>query len=300
VRPHVPFGYATSVHADPIEKKPFFHFLPGSTALSFGMLGCNFHCPFCQNWITSQAPHERDAGLPLYEITADEMVARARRQNAESISSTYNEPLISTEWALAVFREARAHGLRTSYVSNGFATPDVIAELNPWLDAINIDLKGFTDSFYTELGGRLQPVLDTITACVEAGIWVEVVTLVVPGCNDSPGELTDIARFLADVSPDIPWHVTAYHPDYHYTEPGPTPPATLVNAVRIGRENGLHYVYAGNLPGRVGALESTLCPACGTTVIERYGFRIVRNTLDSGSCQSCGEPIAGLWPTRSP
>jgi len=297
----VPSGYATSVHADPIEKKPFFHVLPGSIALSFGMLGCNFHCPFCQNWITSQAPRERDGGIPLSEITAAGMVSEAERRGAESISSTYNEPVITIEWALEIFRRARSRGLLTSFVSNGFASPEAIAALTPWLDCINIDLKGFTGEFYAELGGRLEPVLETIAACCEAGIWVEVVTLIVPGCNDSPEELGAIASFLAGISPDIPWHVTAYHPDYHYTEPGPTPPATLARAVEIGLANGLHHVYAGNLPGQLGALESTRCPGCGEIVIERYGFRVVRNTLVYGTCPSCGREIAGRWenPHRS-
>jgi pyruvate formate lyase activating enzyme len=228
------------------------------------------------------------------------MVAEAIRRGAASISSTYNEPLISIEWALEIFREARAGGLLTSFVSNGHATPEAVEALAPWLDCINIDLKGFTDEFYNELGGHLQPVLDTIAACSEAGIWTEVVTLVVPGRNDSPGELSATASFLAGISPDIPWHVTAYHPDYHYTEPGPTPPATLERAVEIGRSSGLNHVYAGNRPGRMGALESTRCQACGVIVIERYGFRIVRNDLENGSCPSCGTPIAGRWNRQSP
>ncbi len=296
----VPHGWTTSLHADPIEKKPFFHLLPGSIALSFGTLGCNFHCPFCQNWTTSQALRDGTAGVPVHEISAGEIVAQAVARGARSVSSTYNEPLITVEWALSIFREARMRGLLTSFVSNGFATPEAVAALAPWLDGINIDLKGFSDDFYRELGGRLQPVLDTIAACVEAGIWVEVVTLIVPGRNDSSGELAAIASFLAQLSPDLPWHVTAYHPDYLYTEPGPTPPATLQRAVQIGREAGLHYVYAGNLPGRVGNLENTLCPGCGAVVIERFGFRVLRTALRDGACRRCGEPIAGRWDPAAP
>ena len=291
-----PYGYVHSVACDPIEKKPFFHALPGGKALSFGMLGCDLHCPYCQNWVSSQALRDPRSTLANETISPRSLVEMAQRLRAPVVVSTYNEPLITAEWAVAVFREAKLAGLTTGFVSNGNATPEVLKYLRPWLDLYKVDLKGFNDQRYHELGGRLQPILDSIRLIHEMGFWLEVVTLIVPGFNDSDTELRQIAGFLAGVSPDIPWHVTAFHQDFKMTGPPNTPPETLIRAAEMGRAAGLRYVYAGNLPGQTGAFEDTRCASCGTTVIERRGFRVLRNLLlDSGRCPGCSGRIPGVW-----
>jgi pyruvate formate lyase activating enzyme len=294
----VPFGYVGAVHVDPVEKKPFFHALPGARALSFGMLGCDYHCGYCQNWLTSQALRDPDATVPPQDVSAGELAALARQHGARIVTSTYNEPLITSEWAVAVFREARAAGLVCSYVSNGNGTPEVLDYIQPWVSLYKVDLKSFRDRHYRELGGTLERVLWTIRSLHERGIWVEIVTLLVPGFNDSAEELTDIARFLVSVSPDIPWHVTAFHKDYKMTDPANTTAAMLVRAAHIGRESGLRFVYAGNLPGRVGDLEHTACPACGDRVITRSGYLIEEYRLTpDGACPHCATVIPGRWST---
>ena len=291
----VPAGYAAGVQCDPIEKKPFWHALPGTEALSFGMLGCDLHCGYCQNWVTSQALRDPVAISPLQRVSAAELVRLALARRAPTIASTYNEPLITAEWAVDVFREARQHGLKTAFISNGNATPEVLAYLRPWLDLYKVDLKSFRDAAYRKLGGRIQPILETIPRLVELGFWVEIVTLVVPGFNDSDAELRDMTRFLAGVSPDMPWHVSAFHRDYKMTDPEDTPAPTLVRACEIGAAAGLRYVYAGNLPGRVGEWENTRCPGCQHTVIARHGFRVLENRLANGACPDCGTRIPGVW-----
>jgi pyruvate formate lyase activating enzyme len=229
------------------------------------------------------------------------LVRLALRQRADCLVSTYNEPLITAEWAVAVFREAKAAGLTTGFVSNGNATPEVLEYIRPWVDLYKVDLKSFRDQRYHELGGRIGPILDSIRRIHALGFWLEIVTLVIPGFNDSDEELGDIAEFLAGISPDIPWHVTAFHKDYKMTGPENTPAETLVRAARIGQQAGLRYVYAGNLPGETGGLEDTRCPACRTTVIERRGFRVLRNRLaDGGKCPRCGVSIPGVWGGAPP
>src|SRR5579872_5996098 len=286
---YAPYGYVNSAFCDPIEKKPFYHALPGTRAMSFGMLGCDLHCGYCQNWVTSQALRDVRAAVDFQNVASRDLVAAALRQGASSLVSTYNEPLITSEWAVAVFREAKAARLVTGFVSNGNATPEVLEYLRPWLDLYKIDLKSFDDRRYHELGGRIGPILDSIRRVHELGFWLEVVTLVVPGFNDSDAELRAIAEFLAGISRHIPWHVTAFHQDYKMLAPEDTPPETLVRAAQIGRVAGLHYVYAGNSPGQTGDLENTVCPACGATVIERFGFRVLRNRLSAGgACPHCG------------
>ena len=293
---YAPYGYVSSVFADPIEKKPFFHALPGTEALSFGMLGCDLHCGYCQNWVTSQALRDYRSTLDSTAAAPRDLVRLALRQGAAALVSTYNEPLITAEWAVAVFREARAAGLTTGFVSNGNATPEVLEYIRPWVDLYKVDLKSFDDRHYHELGGRIAPILDSIGRIHDMGFWLEVVTLVVPGFNDSDQELGSIARFLAGISRDIPWHVTAFHQDYKMTGPENTPPSTLVRAAALGRDAGLRYVYAGNLPGRLGDLENTRCPGCGATLIERYGFRVLRNRIPAGgACPDCGMIIPGIW-----
>ncbi|MGB7761431.1 MAG: AmmeMemoRadiSam system radical SAM enzyme [Bryobacteraceae bacterium] len=292
----VPYGYVNALHCDPIEKKPFYHALPGTLALSFGLLGCDLHCGYCQNWVSSQALRDVRSSLDFREISPAEIVGLALRQRASSIVSTYNEPLITSEWAVAVFREARQAGLTTGYVSNGNATPQVLDYLRPWVDLYKVDLKSFDDRRYRELGGRLGPILDSIARIHRMGFWLEVVTLVVPGFNDSPAELEALAGFLAGVSPDIPWHVTAFHPNYKMTGPRATTADMLERAASIGRAAGLRYVYAGNLPGSVGELENTNCPNCRALLVERSGFDVLRNNLTAdGACPYCRCAIPGFW-----
>jgi len=300
---YAPYGYVSSAFCDPIEKKPFYHALPGTRALSFGMLGCDLHCAYCQNWVTSQALRDVRASVDFRNTTPRELVALALRKGASSLVSTYNEPLITAEWAAAVFREARAAGLVTGFVSNGNGTPEVLEYLRPWVDLYKIDLKSFSDRRYHELGGRVGPILDSIRRVHALGYWMEVVTLVVPGFNDSNEELRAIAEFLAGISRDIPWHVTAFHQDYKMTQPDDTPDETLIRSASIGRAAGLRYVYAGNSPGRTGDWENTYCPGCGARVIERVGFHVLRNQVSAeGRCPKCGGVLAGVWgaPHRAP
>ncbi len=296
----VPWGYLAALQADPIEKKPFSHVLPGATALTFGMLGCDFHCGYCQNWLTSQAlrdPLTEVAANLVRPITPQEVVRAARRAHAEVIVSSYNEPLITSEWAVTIFKEAKAAGMLCAFVSNGNATPEGLEYLKPYLSAYKVDLKSMQEKNYRRLGGVLQHVLGTIQKAHELGFWVEVVTLVVPGFNDSNEELFETARFLRSVSPDLPWHVTAFHKDYQMTEPENTPSKTLLRAAEIGHEAGLNFVYAGNLPGRVEAYEDTHCPRCNRMLIRRHGYVIGEYHLTGqGSCPSCGTKIAGVWP----
>jgi pyruvate formate lyase activating enzyme len=292
----VPHGYvATSLQLDPVEKKPFFHVLPGAAALSFGMLGCDYHCGYCQNWLTSQVLRDAEAVARPSRVTPEDIIRCALEHGAPIVTSTYNEPLITSEWAVSVFTLAKTHGLKTAYVSNGNATPEVLDYLRPCLDLYKVDLKGFDDAHYRKLGGKLQTVLDTIQGLVAKAFWVEVVTLLVPGWNDSDAELQDVARFLAGVSRDIPWHVTAFHPDYKMADRGWTPVESLIRAAEIGRSEGLRFVYAGNAPGRTQSLENTVCPGCGTLLIERVGFRVLANRLEAGACPRCRVRIPGVW-----
>jgi pyruvate formate lyase activating enzyme len=292
----VPWGYVGGVQCDPIEKKPFFHAHPGALAYSFGMLGCDLHCAYCQNWVTSQALRDPAAVAPPLGTSPADLAADALRQQARVVVSTYNEPLITSEWAVAVFKEAKAAGLITGYVSNGNGTPQVLEYIRPWVDLYKVDLKSFDDRHYRQLGGRLEPILDTIRRLHAMEFWVEIVTLLIPGFNDARDEIERLTAFVASVSPDIPWHVTAFHGDYKMTDPQNTTAEMLLAAADIGLANGLRYVYAGNLPGCVGDLEHTRCAACGDVVVARYGYHIrdYRMTPD-GRCPSCAAPIPGRW-----
>src|SRR3954453_23472574 len=236
---YVPWGYVGGGQCDPIEKKPFFHAIPGALAYTFGMLGCDLHCSYCQNWVTSQALRDPNAVSSPLTATPQVLVEDALAQGAKVVVSTYNEPLITAEWAVAIFKEARAAGLMTGFVSNGNGTPQVLEYIRPHIDLYRVDLKSFNDRRYRELGGRLEPILDTIRHLHASGVWVELVTLLIPGFNDSPDELTKLTEFVASVSPDIPWHVTAFHADYHMTDPGNTTPEMLMQAARIGQAAGL-------------------------------------------------------------
>jgi pyruvate formate lyase activating enzyme len=292
----VPFGYVAALQLDPVEKKPFFHAFPGAKALSFGMLGCDYHCSFCQNWVTSQALRDPAANAPADAMSPEDIVSAAKRAGARIVTSTYNEPLITSEWAVEVFRHAKAEGLVCSYVSNGNGTEEVLEYLRPWVSLYKVDLKGFRDRGYRDMGGTLERVLFTIRALHEKGFWLEVVTLVVPGMNDSDEELRDIARFLVSVSPDIPWHVTAFHPDYKMADRPATSVQALLRAAETGAAEGLHFVYAGNLPGAVRSWENTYCPGCRALLVERLGFRVLRNRMDtSGRCPECRQAVPGVW-----
>ncbi len=296
---YVPWGYVGCVQRDPIEKKPFFHVAPGALAYSFGMLGCDLHCSYCQNWVTSQALRDPEAVSPPLRATPQMLVEEAVRYGAKAVVSTYNEPLITSEWAVAVFQEARAAGLMTGFVSNGNGTQQVLEYLKPWVDLYKVDLKSFDDRHYHELGGRIGPILETIRRLHEMGLWVEIVTLLIPGFNDSADELTRLTEFLAGVSPHIPWHVTAFHEDYKMTDPRDTTAEDLLRAAEIGKKAGLRYIYAGNLPGEVGGLENTYCHNCDRVLVERYGYFIRGYHLTAeGACPGCGTRIPGRWQSR--
>jgi len=296
---HVPWGYVGGVQCDPIEKKPFFHAHPGALAYSFGMLGCDLHCSYCQNWVTSQALRDLGAVSPPVDTTPRALVADAKELGARVVVSTYNEPLITAEWAVEIFRHAREAGLMTAFVSNGNATEPVLQFIRPWIDLYKVDLKSFDDRHYRQLGGRMEPILATIRRLRELDVWLEIVTLLIHGFNDSPEELERLTAFIASVSPDIPWHVTAFHKDYRMNDPENTTPEMLMMAADIGRAAGLRYVYAGNIPGRVGDLENTRCHSCSALLIERHGYlvRQYRITPD-GACPDCGARIPGRWGRR--
>ena len=288
------FANVVSVNVDPIEKKPLFHFLPGTTSLSVAAAGCNFQCEFCQNWQISQSLREGLAPRGR-AVSPQQLVAAAVDNGCRSMSYTYTEPTVFFELAYETAAIAHQRGLGNCFVSNGYMTPKAVGTIAPYLDAINVDLKAFRDQTYRRvMKARLEPVLETLKALVAAGIWVEVTTLVVPGMNDSPQELGDIAEFIAlQLGVHVPWHVSRFHGDYKVTDAPSTPIETLKLACRIAAEAGLKYVYCGNVPGQ--ADERTICPACGHVVIDRVGFTIRGTSLTGGACGECGQAIEGLW-----
>ncbi len=280
-----------ALHLDPVEKKPLYHVFPGAPVLSFATVGCNLSCRFCQNASISQFRGDPPPGDPL---SAEEIVERAHTNRCPAVAATYTEPTVFFELAREVGLAARARGILNLWVTNGFISTQAGADLAGWLDGANVDLKSMRDETYREYcGGRLAPVLETIEGLHRRGVWVEVTTLVIPGMNDSPEELREAARFLASLSPDIPWHVTAFHPDFRMLDRGPTPAGKLIEAVEIGREEGLRFVYPGNVRIRGGG--DTLCPSCGDVVIRRSGFALEANRLRGGACPGCGTKIAGIW-----
>lgn len=294
----VPRGYVAALQCDPIEKKPFFHVLPSSDALTFGMLGCDLHCGYCQNWDISQALRDPESGRPPSLVTPQQLVEIGKQQNARVMASSYNEPLITSEWAVEIFTQAKREGFLCAYVSNGNATREVLEYIKPYVRAYKIDLKTMRDKNYRALGAPLEHILDGIRMVHEMGFWLEIVTLVIPGFNDSDEELRDAAQFLASLSKDIPWHVTAFHQDYKMLDKDSTTVRDLLRACEIGRAAGLNFVYAGNLPGRVGEWENTYCPNCRAALIERYGYLISQYRLtDEGTCTNCGVGIPGVWHT---
>lgn len=287
------YGKLVAEHIDPIEKKPLFHFLPASRSYSISTVGCNFQCLHCQNYEISQYPHRYGGAIEGRERSPHDVVDVAEKKGCESISYTYVEPTIFYEFSRDCAVEAHKRRIKNVYVTNGYMSKEAVDDIAPYLDGANIDVKSFQDSFYRKVcKARLQPVLDNVRYMFELGIWVEVTTLIIPGLNDSDEELRDIAEFIRDISPSIPWHVTAFYPTYRMTDRDRTPQGLLQKAWTIGRKSGLHYVYQGNIPGHG---EDTLCPHCGEEIIGRYGFSVQNNRLAGGRCGTCRTEVAGVW-----
>lgn len=288
------YGRLIAETPDPIEKKPLFHFQPGSRSYSISTVGCNFRCRHCQNSHISQYPRNHQGGIAGQEHEAETVVRDAIRNNCTSISYTYVEPTIFYEFAYDCASLARDKGLKNIFVSNGYMSPEATRHLAPVLDGINIDIKAMNNDFYKKIClARRQPVLDTINLFHELGVWVEITTLLIPGLNDDPAELRELAQFIRSVDPAIPWHVTAFYPAWKLVDRPPTPPETLAMARQIGLEEGLRFVYMGNIPGSGG--ENTYCPACGYELITRRGFSILHLRLQGSHCPECHEPIEGAW-----
>ncbi len=287
------YGRLVARDVDPIEKKPLFHFLPGTTAYSVATVGCNFRCLYCQNHVISQYPRDHGGDLIGDFAEPQDVVADALSHRCRSIAYTYSEPTVAIEYVLDMMREASARGLANVWVSNGYFTRQTADEIIPLLGAANIDLKGITERVYHDIiGARLRPVLDSIERLHDAGVWVEVTTLLIPGINDSDDELQRTAQAICRISPAIPWHISRFFPAYRLNDRPPTPVERLERAARIGREAGLRFVYLGNLRGEG---ESTRCPSCGTLLIERDGYIVRSKHLRDGVCPACGEPVEGIW-----
>jgi len=280
-------------HIDPIEKKPLFHFLPGSLSYSIATPGCNFRCQHCQNADISQLPRDHGDIILGEAVSPSAIVDAALKNGCASLSFTYTEPTIYFELAYDTARLAARAGLKNVFVSNGYITPEALREIKPYLHAANIDLKGYTDDFYKKVcGARLQPVLDSIRLYHELGIWIEITTLVIPGYNDSDDELKGIAQFIRSVGQDIPWHVSRFHPTYKLTGQPITPIETLKRARQIGFDAGLRHVYEGNIPGEG---EDTVCWSCKKTLVRRIGFSVLENMIKDSKCKFCGAVIEGVW-----
>lgn len=287
------YGEVIAAHVDPIEKKPLYHFLPGTTSFSIATIGCNFRCPFCQNWQISQSTKREQGGESGYRLMPEGVVTEAVSRGCQSISYTYTEPTIFFEYAYDSAKLAKEKGLSNVFVTNGYMTPAALETINPYLDACNVDLKSFREDFYKNIcRAHLEPVLVSIRLMKKLDIWVEVTTLVVPGENDGEEELTQIARFIREVDPDIPWHISRFHPDYKYTNANPTPIPTLRKAYEIGKKEGLRYIYIGNVWGEA---ENTRCPHCERVLIPRQGYFIGESRLKDSTCPYCGAHIAGVF-----
>ncbi len=287
------YNQCIAANTDPIEKKPLYHFLPGSRAFSIATVGCNFRCLHCQNVDISQAPRE---GRPIRgrEFPPERIVDTAAQHEAATIAYTYTEPTIFFEYALDTARLARERGLRNVFVTNGYITPEALDKIAPVLDAANIDLKFFSEDSYKKVcGAKLAPILETIRHYHELGVWIEITTLVIPGYNDSEQELRNIARFITELNPGVPWHVSRFHPAYKMKHLSSTPEASVMRAWKIGREEGLKHVYVGNMSTPDG--DVTHCPSCDTPVVRRGLFGLQENRLESGRCRQCGAEVAGIW-----
>lgn len=293
----VPFGWTAALSADPVEKKPFFHALPGALTLSFGMYGCNFRCTFCQN---HDLADPASAAEPPYAEPAEpeRIAAEARRLGAAMLVSTYNEPLITAEWGAAVLAAGKKTGLAGAFVSNGYATPEALDFLRPSVDCFKVDLKFFREETYSRIAGaRLQPVKTALSLMLEKGFWVEVVTLLIPGLNDSKDEISEMAAFLASLSKDMPWHITAFHPSHLMQDRPRTSAAALERACEAGLAAGLKHVYTGNIAG---GRQDTNCPSCGARLVAREGYEVSREGISAGGkCLKCGTAIAGFWTVKT-
>jgi len=284
------YGKIVAAHIDPIEKKPLFHFFPGTSSYSFACIGCNFHCAFCQNWQISQKKEAEKHFIPVRLVSAQEIVEAARQNYCPSISYTYTEPTIFFEFALEVMQLAKEKGLYNVFVTNGFMSPECLALAKDYLDAANVDLKSFRQDFYRQIcGANLAPVLENIKLMYEYKIWIEITTLVIPGLNDSLQELKDIATFIAGIDKDIPWHISRFHPEYKMSDYPVTPLQKLKEAFAIGKEAGLHYVYIGNIMEE----ENTYCYNCGQLLIRRFAFGIEEYNLKTANCPKCSAAIKG-------
>jgi len=286
------FGRPCTMHVDPVEKKPLFHFLPGSQIFSLATVGCNVNCKFCQNWQISQIRPEQEKS---YDAPPETIVQLTQQNSSPAIASTYTEPVIFYEYVKEIGREAHKRKLRNVIISNGYIKEKPLLELLPYLDAVKIDLKAFTESFYKELVvGELKPVLETLQRLVQAGMWTEIVYLVIPTHNDGESELRDMCKWIAaELGPDVPLHFTRFHPEYMLKTLPPTPVNALEMARNIALAEGLHYVYIGNVPGHPG--EHTYCPRCQALLIRRTGFNVTLENLRGGSCGKCGNKIPGVW-----
>ena len=287
------YSRTISQHIDPIEKKPLFHFYPGTTAYSIATVGCNFKCQFCQNWEISQMVRDEDL-LMGNEASPKLIVENAKKYGIKSIAYTYTEPTIFFEYAYDTAKLASEAGIKNVFVTNGFMTEEAIKKIEPYLDAANVDIKSFSDDFYRKLcGAKLQPVLDALKLMKKLGIWVEVTTLIIPTYNDSSEELREIAKFIVnELGEETPWHISRFYPAYKLKDKPPTPIETIHKAREIGLNEGLKYVYEGNVPGSKG--ENTYCPNCKNLIIERWGYQITKKAIKDGICQHCGYEIDGI------
>ncbi len=291
------YGHIIAAHVDPIEKKPLYHFLPGTSSFSIATIGCNFRCPFCQNWQISQA--SKNEGLTDHgqEYSPEDVVRSAKKHRCQSISYTYTEPTIYFEYAFDTAKLAKKEGLANVFVTNGYMSREALETIRPYLDACNVDLKAFHEGFYKDMcGAHLQPVLDSVKLMKEMDIWVEITTLIIPGRNDSEQELTQIARFIKKIDPDIPWHISRFHPDYKYMDAEATPVQSLRLAYNVAKKEGLRFIYIGNI---LGESEGTECPHCKKMLIPRQGFTITENKIKEGKCPFCGTPVAGVFKYKA-
>ncbi|MBN1901152.1 AmmeMemoRadiSam system radical SAM enzyme [Candidatus Sumerlaeota bacterium] len=284
---------AVATNVDPIEKKPLFHFLPGSLSYSMATVGCNFHCVFCQNSDIAHMP--RDEGRIIgRDIPPKEIVNSAIREGCRSISYTYTEPTIFFEYAYDTAKIAHEEGLKNVFVSNGYMTPEAVETIAPYLDAINVDLKAYDDKIYHKyMGADLEKMKESMRAIYKAGVWMEITTLIVPTLNDAKEQITGIVDFIYGLNPNIPWHISRFHPSYKFTSVGPTPIETLRMAQDIGIKKGLHFIYLGNVWGEDG--EDTTCPICGALLIKRLGFNVMENKIRNGKCPKCNAAVPGIY-----
>jgi pyruvate formate lyase activating enzyme len=288
------YGRAISLNVDPVEKKPLFHLLPGSTSFSIATVGCNFRCLQCQNHEISQMPRDQEGRIEGSNTSPSKIISLTKQYQCRSISYTYTEPTIYFEYAYEIARQAHREGIKNIFVTNGYMTEDALKMIQPYLDAANVDLKSFREKFYKEVcGATLTPILENLKRMKEMGIWIEITTLVIPTLNDSNEEFEEIAQFILSLGAEVPWHLSAFYPTYKMLIPPRTSSSLLHRAREIGIKAGLRYVYCGNIPGEEG--EDTFCPSCGRKVIGRVGFRVTQNDVMNGKCRHCHGNIDGVW-----